>query len=171
MSNDFKKRLHYIKNKYTDKQLDEINKKHLNYFLRKKRRYEELGMKEEAEECDAYISLYHGCFLDFMDYSNKKRKMKFEQLAYLLQLIRQEKENLIKNNDKNLLIELQNKNLFDLTEEEANLLGGKILREYERCQIIMSSFLSEYIDSAKIVECKTLRDLANICNSYIKKKK
>lgn len=171
MNSDIKKRLKHIKNRYTYEQLDQINQKHLNYFLRKKYRYEKLDMKEKAEECDAYISLYHGSFLDFIDYINKKRKKEFEKIAYLILLIKQKKESLIKSNEKSLLLKLQSKNLFDLTEKEANLLGGKILKEYERYQIIMSIFLSKYIDDAQIVECETLRDLANICQNYIKKAK
>lgn len=170
MNNNFKERLHFIKSKYTDKQLKDINQKNLNHFLRKKYRYEKLNMQEKVEECNAYISLYQGCFLDFIDYSNKKRKRKFEQLAYLLLLIKEQKESLIKNDNENLLLELQNKNLFDLTEEEANLLGGKILREYKRCQFILCNYLSKYIDSAEIITCETLRDLTNICGKYLKKR-
>lgn len=171
IKNDIHKGIKMIKERYTPEELQRINQKNLNYFLKKKYRYEKLGMKEKVEECDAYISLYHGSFLDFIDYINKKRKKEFEKIAYLILLIKQKKESLIKSNEKSLLLKLQSKNLFDLTEKEANLLGGKILKEYERYQIIMSTFLSKYIDDAQIVECETLRDLANICQSYIKKAK
>lgn len=122
MNNYIKNKLHHIKNRYAYKQLDQINQKHLNYFLRKKYRYEKLGMKEKVEECDAYISLYNGCFLDFIDYTTKKRKKEFEKIAYLLLLIKQEKESLIKNNEKSSL-KLQSKSLYNLTEKEAVLVG------------------------------------------------
>lgn len=175
IKNDIHKGIKMIKERYTPEELQRINQKNLNYFLKKKYRYEKLGMKEKVEECDAYISLYHGCYFDFMDYVRKKEKQakqkSFERLAYLLLIIKQEKDYLNIQKENKMLQELSKKDLLDLTEEEASLLGEEILKEYKDHEDMLRYFICHNVHKPQIIEYETLRDLTNICKKYLPKKK
>lgn len=143
--------------------------KDLNYWLKKKYRYQKIGFEDGVLECEAFIALLENRLLDSLDYFNeikKRKKEYYSSFARIMKIYHDEKE----SNNKNTY-DITTKSLMDLTKEEAEAIGGETLKKFRYIEDKLCLFLSSKIHKATIIECDTLRELSEICKTYVPSKK
>lgn len=143
--------------------------KDLNYWLKKKYRYERIGFEDGVLKCEAFIALLENRLLDSLDYFNKIKKRKKEHYSSFAGIMKTYYDS--KENDNKNTYDIINKSLMDLTKEEAEAIGGETLKEFKYIEDKLCLFLSSKIHKATIIECDTLRELAEICKTYVPSKK
>jgi hypothetical protein len=133
---------------------DEEIQKELNYWLKKKYRYQRLGLDDGVLECEAYISLYENRLLDCLDYLEEleeKKKEYYASFAGLIKTYNDIKEKEIMNKYTN--------SLMDMTKKEAMEAGQDTYKKFCDLEEKMVDWIGLREHKATILKVETLREL------------
>ena len=147
--------------------MEKISEKKYNYYKKKRYRYKRLNLELQLLETEIPIAIYELRFLDAIDYINELHNIRNKYYNSLYLILKNHLEN--KKSEEKINI-ICNKNLIDLTEEEAREIGGNTLKEFYYIEDKLCKFLSSKINKATVINCDTLRDLMQICKPYMSKK-